>query len=216
MWSGVPDWYRCTDWNEQSEGEFFRRLKRARHQKPQYLVTQARTLVHTGRPELAAAALNLIELFVQEHYDRVFASGAFHTKAQALLILERWEESFQAFEDALAARRAMPNVIDNAWLEYPLTIARRRARDRYQRALEVLNEFISPRALVFPIQEFQYFATLALISAEEGDREGASRWARNALSAAAKQAPFSRHPAVGLVGMSDADLQIELEQLVVD
>ena len=212
----MPDWYRCTDWNAQSEAEFFRRLKRARRQKPQYLVIQAGTLVGTGRPEVGAAALNLIERFVQEHYEEFFASGAFHTKARALLILERWEEAFQAFEDALAARRAMPNVIDNAWLEYPLAIARRRARDRYQRALEVLNEFVSPTALVFPIQEFQYFATLALISADEGDRDGASRWARNALTATTKQTPFPRHPDLGLVGMTDADLQIELEQLIVD
>lgn len=109
----MPEWYRCTDWNEQGEAEFFRRLKRARHQKPQYLVIQAGTLVRTGRPEAAAVALNLIELFVQEHYDAVFASGAFHTKAQALLMLERWEEACQAFEDALAARRAMPNLIHN-------------------------------------------------------------------------------------------------------
>ena len=212
----MPDWYQCTDWNEHTEAEFFRRLKRARHQKPQYLVIQAGTLVRTGRPEAAEAALNLIELFVQEHYERFFAGGALHTKAQALLILERWEEAFQAFEDALAARRAMPNVIDNAWLEYPLAVARRRARDRYQRALDVLNEFVSPTALVFPIQEFRYFATLALISADEGDREGASRWARKALTAATKRAPFSRHPDLGLVGMTDADLQIELEQMVVD
>ena len=63
----MPDWYRCTDWNAQSEAEFFRRLKRARRQKPQYLVIQAGTLVGTGRPEVAAAALNLIERFVQEH-----------------------------------------------------------------------------------------------------------------------------------------------------
>jgi tetratricopeptide (TPR) repeat protein len=212
----MPDWYRCTDWNEQSEAEFFRRLKRARHQKPQYLVIQAGTLVGTGRPAVAPAALNLIELFVQEHYEGFFASGAFHTKAQALLILERWEEAFQAFEDALAARRAKPYVIDNTWLDYPLLIARRRARDRYQRALDVLNEFVSPTALAFPIHEFQYFATFALMSADEGDREGASRRARNALAATTKQAPFSRHPDVGLVGMTDADLQIELEQLVVD
>jgi tetratricopeptide (TPR) repeat protein len=212
----MPDWYRCTDWNEAAETEFFRRLKRARHQKPQYLVIQAGTLVGTGGRELAATALNLIELFVRDHYEPFFASGAFHTKAQALLILERWEEAYQAFEDALAARRAMPNVIHNTWLEYPLTIARRRARDRYHRALEVLDEFVSPSALVFPFQQFQYFATLALISADEGDREGASRWAKNALAATTNQAPFSRHPDVGLVGMTDADLQIELEQLAVD
>jgi tetratricopeptide (TPR) repeat protein len=212
----VPDWYRCTDWNEQTETEFFRRLKRARHQKPQYLVIQAGTLVSTGRRELAATALNLIELFVRDHYEPFFASGALHTKAQALLILERWEEAYQAFEDALEARRAMPNVIHNTWLEYPLTIARRRARDRYHRALEVLDEFVSPSALVFPLQQFHYFATLALISADEGDREGASRWAKNALAATTKQSPFSRHSDVGLVGMTDADLQIELEQLVVD
>jgi tetratricopeptide (TPR) repeat protein len=212
----MPDWYRCTDWNEQIEAEFFRRLKRARHQKPQYLVVQAGELVGTGRPELAMPALTLIELFVREHYEPLFASGASHTKAQALVILERWEEAFQAFEDALMARRTMTNVIDNTWLEYPLIIARRRARDRYQRALYVLNEFLSPSALVLPIQEFQYFATLALISADEGDRDGASRWAKNALAATTKQAPFARHPAVGVVGMTDADLQTELKRLVVD
>ena len=89
-------------------------------------------------------------------------------------------------------------------------------RSIYQRAPDVLNEFVSPTALVFPIQEFQYFATLALISADEGDREGASRWARNALTAASKQAPFALAPDVGLVGMTDANLQVELEQLVVD
>ena len=158
----------------------------------------------------------MIELFVQEHYEGVFASGAFHTRAQAHSILERWEESFQAFEDALTARRAMPNVIDNTWLEYPLAVAWRRARGPYQRALDVLKEFVSPTALVFPIQEFQYFATLALISAEEGDRERASHWARNALTATSKQAPFSRHTDVGLVGVTHSELQIELEQLVVD
>lgn len=71
----MPDWYRCTDWNAQSEAEFFRRLKRARRQKPQYLVIQAGTLVGTGRPEVGAAALNLIERFVQEHYEEFFASS---------------------------------------------------------------------------------------------------------------------------------------------
>ncbi len=212
----MPDWYRCTDWNARVEAEFFRRLRRARHQKSQYLVLQAETLVNTGRPDHATAALNLIDFFLKEHSQQFFAGRAFHTKAQALLVLERWDEAFQAFEDGLAARRAMPNVIDNTWLEYPLAIARRRVRDRYQRALDVLNEFVSPTALVLPIQEFQYFATLALISADEGDREGASRWSRRALAATTKEAPFSRHPDVGLVGMTFADLQIEVEQLAVD
>jgi tetratricopeptide (TPR) repeat protein len=212
----MPDWFRCTDWNDQCEAEFFRRLKRARHQKPQYLVIQAKTLVGGERIELAATALSLIDLFLHDHYDPFFASGAFRIKAQALLMLQRWEEAFQAFEDSLAARRARPAVIDDAWLEYPLTIARRRTRDRYQRALDILNEFLSPTALAFPIQEFWYFATLVLISADEGDREGASRWAKNALAATTRQAPFSRHPAVGLVGMTDADLQVELEQLAID
>lgn len=212
----MPDWYRCSDWNEQVEAEFFRRLKRARRHKSQYLVIQARILADTGRPELAAIALNLIELFLREHYNAVYAGGAFNTRARALLILEQWEEARQAFEDALAARRAMPNVIDDTWLEYPLAIARRRARDRYERALDILREFLSPGALVFPIQEFRFFATLALISTDEGDGEGASRWAGKALTAAAREAPFSRHPDVGVVGMADADLQIELEQLVTD
>ena len=212
----MADWYRCTDWSQHSEAEFFRRLKRARRQKAQYLVIQAGTLVATRRPDLASTALSLIALFVEEHYEPFHASGAFLTKAQALLLLDCCEEAFQAFEDALAARRAAPYVVDNSWLEYPLVIARRRARDRYQRALDVLNEFLSPTALVFPVQEVQYFATLALVSADEGDRQGASRWARNALAAAAKQAPFSRHPDVGLVRLIGGDLQTELEQLALD
>jgi hypothetical protein len=107
----------------------------------------------------------------------------------------------------------MPNMIDGTWLEYPLTIAQRRARDRYQRALEVLNEFLSPRALALPIEQFQYFATHALICADEEDREEAARWAKNALASAVKQGPFVRHPDVGIVGFNYADLQIQLEQL---
>ena len=210
----MSDWFRCTQWNEQGEAEFFRRLKRARRQsKPQYLVLQALTLVCTGRRELAAVALSLIELFTQDHHDPFFASKAYGVKARALVMLEQWEDALDAFEDALRARRAMPNVVDDTWLDYPLTIALRRTRERYQRALDVLNEFLTPTALVFPLHEFRYFATLALISADEGDREGAARWAKNALAAAVKQAPFARHPDVGIVGFGHADLQIKLEEL---
>jgi hypothetical protein len=66
---GRHHWFRSTDWNEQIEAEFFRRFKRARSGKAQYLTIQALTLVDTGRPELAPTALNLIELFFQEHGD---------------------------------------------------------------------------------------------------------------------------------------------------
>ena len=150
----MADWYRCRDWDAQREAEFLRRLKRARHQKPQYLVIQALTLVETRRRELAPHALTLVDRFLQEHYEPLHASRAFHVRAGALVMMERWEEAFKAFEDALAARRVMPTIIDDAWLEYPLAIARQRARDRYSRALQILNEFQSPAALVFPIQQF--------------------------------------------------------------
>lgn|SRR5690606_5039841 len=116
----------------------------------------------------------------------------------------------------LAAQRTRPTIRDDTWLKYPLAIARRRVRDRYQRALEILEEFGSPGEMIFPVQVFQYFATLALISADEGDREDASRWARKALEAAASGAPFPRHPNVGLVGARYADLQDELRRLVID
>lgn len=208
----MADWYRSTEWDDQREADFIRRLMRARH-KAQYLAVQAAALVATGRTDFAATALNLVALFVEDHYEPQFASSAFLTKARALLILDRWDDAVQAFEEALAARRAMPNVVDNTWLEYPLAIARRRARDRYPRALRVLDEFRSPTALVFPLEEFQYFAALALISADEGDRAGAARWARNALATTSRRAPFARHPDAGLTGPIDDDLRTELEQL---
>ena len=212
----MAEWFRCTNWNEQNEAQFFRRLKCARHQRPQYVVIQALTLVHTGRRDLAEPALSLIELFFQDHYEQFVAGRAFSVKARALVMLERWEDAFQAFEEALQTRRVMPYIVDDSWLEYPLTIARRRARERYRRALTVLKEFLTPGALIFPLQQMQYFATLALICADEGDREGAKRWAQNALAAAAKPGPFSRHPDVGIVGFNYADLQMDLEQLAGD
>ena len=212
----MPYWYQSTDWNEQIEADFFRRLRRARSHRPHYLVIQAQTLVNTGRPELAPTALSLIEIFFHEHSESYRAVDAVRTKARALMVLERWEEAFQVFEETLAARRAKGPVTDYCWLEYPLAIARRRARDRYQQALRILDEFASHARLVLPIYEFQYFATLALMSADGGDAEGASRWAKHAIAATTKAGPFAHHPDVGLVGMTDADLQIELEQLGID
>lgn len=97
----MPDWFRRTDWNEEIEAEFFRRLKRARqYNSSQYLVIQAGIPGRMGRPELAAVALNLIELFFQEHYDAILAGQAFTVRGEALLILGRWDEACQAFEDA--------------------------------------------------------------------------------------------------------------------
>src|SRR5689334_4254575 len=134
-------WYRRTDWNDQAEAEFFRRLKRARSQRPEYLSIQAWTLVSTGRVDSAATALNLLEIFFQDYSEScpLSAARALHTKAQALIVLERWEEAFQAFEDGLTLGQSMPNVVHYGGLDYPLAIARRRARARYPRALELLE-----------------------------------------------------------------------------
>lgn len=203
-------WYRNIVWDKPIETEFFARLRRARSGKSQYVVIQAIILADAEQPELARVALNLIELFVQQYHERGSASNAFNAKARALLVLDRFEHACQAFEDALEARRAMPSVVNHAWLEYPLAIAQRRARERYPRATEVLQEFIAG-ALLFPIEKFLYFAALALIVADSGD--DASRWAVNALEAAAAPAPLSRHPTAGLVGARYAALQIELKQL---
>ena len=209
----MSDWYRLEDWDDAREAEFFRRLKRARHQKPQYLVIQAHTLVRTGRSDLAGVALHLVELFCQSHYDPFFASNAYYTKAQALVRLDRWDDAFEAFEQALAARRESPTIINNAWLEYVLTVATRRARHRYQRALDVMQEFVEPSGLMLPLSQFQYFAALALISADEGDRSGAARWATNALAATSRSSPLSGHAGLGEVGNAYAALRDELREI---
>jgi hypothetical protein len=54
--------------------------------------------------------------------------------------------------------------------------------------LQVLDEFSSHAALVLPIQAFQVFATLALISADGDDPESASRWAKHAIAATTNRA----------------------------
>jgi hypothetical protein len=176
-------------------------------------VIQAATLAHAGPAELAPVAIRLVDLFCDDYFQKIFASRAHSTKAHALLRLDRYDEACEAFEAALGARRVQPNVIDDTWLMYALTVALRGDRSRYERVTAVLAEFNGPGSLTFPSQVFDFFTSLALISADLGDRSTAARWAANALAAVEQPAPFARHPGVGVVRGVDASLRRKLEAI---
>ena len=177
------------------------------------MVIQAGTLAHAGPAELAPVAIRLVDLFCDDYFEKIFASHAHSTKAHALLRLDRYDEACDAFEAALQARRVQPNVIDDTWLMFALTVALRGDRSRYDRVTAVLAEFNGPGSLTFPSQVFDFFTSLALISSDLGDGSTAARWAANALAAVDQAGPFPRHPDVGLVRGVDASLREKLEAI---
>ncbi|MGH9380082.1 MAG: hypothetical protein ACRD2Z_05670 [Thermoanaerobaculia bacterium] len=84
---------------------------------------------------------------------------------------------------------------------------------RYQEALELLNEFTSARSGLFPVEQFRILLAEARIAERVGDAGVASRNAEQALALLAKnEARFPRHPDVGLI-QTGADTFRELEQL---
>jgi hypothetical protein len=199
------DWYRRTTWSASDEQDFLARLKRARR-KAQYLVLQASALIDTGDRKLAAVGLQLIDRMLNEHPDAFFLSNAHLRRAEALVRLGRSEDAVFAFRDALAARRALPNVINYAYIEFAWTVARLGLRPSFDEVLAALEEFRQPDDLSFPVNAYRYAGALAFIMADRGDPTAARNQARLALKAIADETgPFSRHPDFGVVDPSRID-----------
>lgn len=192
-------WYRRTTWSAEDEQDFLVRLKRAR-QKAQYLVLQASALVDTGDAVLVGAGLRLVDRMLAEYPDPFFLSNAFLTRAEALVRLNRPEEAVFAFRGALEARRAMPNLVNYAYLEFAWTVARLDMQSFFDEALAVLREFQQAGDLAFPTNAYRYFGALALMQAARGERTEARRRAKEALDAISQpRGPFGRHPTFGVV-----------------
>jgi tetratricopeptide (TPR) repeat protein len=200
------DWFRNKEWNPQIEEWFFAKLARARR-KGQYLRVQACMLANS-HPQVA---LDLLEKYFAtgELFD---AASAYVHQADAYLALGADEKAFDAYERALAREEERPNYRTQASIELPFLIATRRRRERYGRALKLLEK---KETLLFRGQLFKCEASLALISADLGDRDMARQHAIRALEIAElRDSGLRYHAGVGLVGSKLESTRALLKALV--
>jgi hypothetical protein len=198
------DWFRKTEWNEEIEAAFWRRLGRARpFNQKQYLRIQAVSLVDTH----PSVSLVLLEAYFAAGGDilRAFALG---TRAKAYVVLKDWDRALEAYSHALAYEAAHPGSSGSAYDEYPLLVAKLRRRERYG---EVLQLFEGGRTEYFAAQIFNRCAALALIHDDLGHATEAGDAAATALAAAAAQHSGLRyHPGAGLVCDIEDELRVTL------
>ena len=186
------DWFRNRDWNAAIARRFDEKLRRARR-KEQYLRIQASTLAQTH----PAIALELLDRYFQLPDD--FDHARAHVdRATAYQALGRIEEAARGYEAALKREVVFPQLLTQAYLEFPMLVATQRLVARYDQALTVLKAHSDKP--MFPVDKFLWHTAHALILTAMGNSGDASIHAAQALDAASlDKSGFQHHPSVGLV-----------------
>ncbi|MDP9351810.1 MAG: hypothetical protein M3P51_09770 [Chloroflexota bacterium] len=208
------EWFRRSTWTAEDKADFTARLKRSRgsSNRAQYLRIQALHLQEIGTEALLQAALGLLNQLITDYPDPLQLASAFHQRAQCLSDLGRYPEALESYRSAFVARRAMPNVHDDAYLDFGELVLALRRSDLYDEALSALEEFGGDE--MFPAHRYQAAMIRALIADERGDSTTARRYAEEALKAAdATQSPFRYHRKLGLVRFVLPDVFARLRAL---
>jgi tetratricopeptide (TPR) repeat protein len=210
--SAHDSWFRKTSWSAADATEFERRLARSRTQKAQYLHIQAGHLAETGKARLAAPAIELASRCLSEDRHRFFETSAHLTIAEANGTLGRRDEALKAYRAAVSAEAKTRGMRCCAYLSYAWFVVTHGLAAEFGNVLKAM-ESMEDGDLVFPIAQYKFFASLALISQELGDSDNAQRMARNALKAESSAAPFARHREVGIVKNIDKSIQKRIRQI---
>lgn len=207
------DWFRNEIWTEEIKEEFFKRWGRCRgHNKSQYLYIQACHLVETGKKKYATAALELLDLMIKSYPDRIHMANAYLHQAKCFEILHKYSEAANSYRGSVKAEHECPNVRVESGLKFGWFVVRYEMEELYDEVLQALES--TETNLVFPINQYKYFAIIAIISDSLDDQGYAKRMANNALEAMAKQeSPFSYHKKIGLVRCPDKDMVKKLKRL---
>jgi tetratricopeptide (TPR) repeat protein len=192
----VPDWYRNNDWNDAVAADFEARLARARGQKAQYLRIQGATL-RNSHPQVAIALLQrCVELG-----DPAFTAAALLDTAQARYGIGDIDAALDTLETLLDQEACEPRFRTSAAFDYPFLVALHGQRQRFDRAMAVLEA--SGEGL-FADLNFERETALALIYAERGEHWRAAEAAMRALQAADVSVGWiTSFPQVGVVPVGD-------------
>jgi len=87
--------------------------------------------------------------------------------------------------------------------------------DLYTEVPSTFNELIEDNDLIFSDAQYMNFASRAIITDKEGQKEMAHVYAKKALEAASRdQSDSGRHPQLGLVEERDEDLERKLRKIL--
>ena len=201
------DWYRNTEWSEETASAFEAKLRRARSQKEQYLRIQAGILAELN-PEVTHALLDRY-FTLPNQFD---AAQAHVDRACAYVAQSKIYEAIAAYDRALVREAEHPGLLTGAYLELPYLIAIHAVEAEYGRALGLLEKHIG--RLMFEIDYFKWNAAKAIIAVTQRNLPLAQVHAKVALDAAAtSHSGMSYHPTVGLVAGSLPEMQERMRKL---
>jgi hypothetical protein len=110
----------------------------------------------------------------------------------------------------LAREAEFPQLQTQAYVDLPYLIATNGIREKYDRAVQLLEKYEA--RLAFPVERFRWHA-YALIAAETNDVSSAKVHAQSALEAAAlDHSGFRYHPKTGLVSEAYDDIVRKLKE----
>lgn len=208
------DWYRQESWTHEAASNFEMRLSRARGQRGEYLRIQALTLADTNRTENAGPAIQLAKRHLEQQPEGISAAQMHSVMARAHVTLNDNDSALVAYRDAVRLEHARPNVRGYHYLEFAWFVATNSISNLYDEVLTAVANNNVETDLIFPANQYRYFASLALIAADTHDMATARRMAANALKAAsADTGPFWRLPALGIFNSKKDIHRQRLQQL---
>jgi len=190
------------------------RLTRSRtsFHKAQYLRIQALHLAQDANPPLHTQAIELLDLLLREYPDSSQLAAAHQQRAQCLAALGRGSDALDEFRRALEAERAHPGIRGYAYLEFAELVLALGRKDLFREALSVVTERESIEP--FPIAQYRKAAAAAFLCEELVLNSEARAHALDALAAAAKtESPFRYHRRLGVVTVTDSEVQARLWRL---
>jgi len=178
----------------------------------QYLKLQAWYLAETHKPKLAVPAIALANRYLEEDPGGFHEVEAHLIVAEANVTLGNTADVLEAYRAAVRAESKGRGPRSCAYLSYAWFVATNALAAEFDHVLRAM-ESVEEEDLVFPISQYKYFASLALISNALRDGKNARRMARNALEAEARAAPFARHKDLGIVKNINPSIQKRVRQL---
>jgi hypothetical protein len=194
------DWYRNTEWSDDTRQAFFAKLKRSRSQRDQYLAIQALSLA----PHMPEAALELAAHYFETRTDDFDDNRVRLAKARAYCAAGRLDDAAENYRDAALADATNPTFKTNSAVEYARFVVENSLSHRYREVAhwmgDVEADFLLPR------EGYLWHGIRAVIAAENENQLEARRHAALALEYAARtRSSIASHPNLGLVSSQDLD-----------